>query len=120
LIAEGKFWTVRLSPAAAADFRSIVDWTFEQFGERQARIYKDTLAAALDALTDGPTTIGVKERSEIAKGLFTLHVARGSRRGRHFVLFRVANRGRTQTIEVPRLLRVAMDVERRISDTRNR
>ncbi len=112
---EQEFWTVRLSAAAEADFRNIIDWTVDQFGDRQARVYADTVAAALEALNDRPTTVGVKERSEIAKGSFTLHVARGNRRGRHFVLFRVANKGRTRTIEVLRLLHDAMDLDRHLS-----
>jgi len=30
-------WPVRLSAAAETDFQNIVRWTFEHFGERQAR-----------------------------------------------------------------------------------
>ena len=114
---EGEFWSVRLTAAAEADFQNIIDWTLDQFGDKQARVYENTLTAALDALTDGPTTVGVKERPEIAKGLFTLHIARGDRRGRHFVLFRVAEKGRGRTIEVLRLLHDAMDLDRHIPDT---
>lgn len=111
---EERFWTVRLTATAEADFRNIIDWTLDQFGDKQTLVYTDTVMAALEALSDGPTTVGVKERPEIGKGLFTLHVARGNRRGRHFVLFRVAEKRRTQTIEVLRLLHDAMDLERHI------
>jgi toxin ParE1/3/4 len=97
---------------AKADHRNIIDWTREQFGERQALVYGDILAAALAALIDGPTTIGVKERPDIMKGLFTLPVARGRRHGRHFVLFRVIGKRGARTIEVLRLLHNAMDLER--------
>lgn len=120
MISEREFWTVRLTATAEADFQNIIDWTHDQLGEKQALVYEETVVAALEALSDGPTTIGVKERPEIAKGLFTLHVARGNRRGRHFVLFRVAERGRTRTIEVLRLLHDAMDLHRHIPDTRDR
>jgi toxin ParE1/3/4 len=111
---EERFWTVRLTATAEADFRNIIDWTLDQFGDKQARVYANLIAAALVALSDGPTTVGVKERPEIAKGLFTLHVARGNRRGRHFVLFRIAGKGRARTIEVLRLLHDAMDLERHV------
>jgi toxin ParE1/3/4 len=107
-------WRVRLTAAAQADFRSIIHWTLEQFGERQAAVYKDTLAAALEALSDGPTAIGVEERPEIAKGLFTLHVARRGRRGRHLILFRIAAKSRERTIEVLRLLHDSMDIDRHL------
>lgn len=109
-----ELWTVSLSAVAKKDFENIVDWTFDQFGERQAIVYKETVLAALHALTDGPTTIGVKERRDIAKGLFTLHVARGGRQGRHLVLFRLAEKRRARTIEVLRLLHDGMDLERHV------
>ena len=120
MIVEREFWSVRLTVAAEADFQNIIDWTLDRFGDKQARVYEDTVTAALDALTDGPTTVGVKERPEIAKGLFTFHIARGSRRGRHFVLFRVADKGRARTIEVLRLLHDAMDLARHIPDAHDR
>jgi len=111
---EERFWTVRLTATAEADFQNIIDWTLDQFGDKQTLVYADTITAALEALNDGPTTVGVKERPEIGKGLCTLHVARGNRRGRHFVLFRVAEKGRTRTIEILRLLHDAMDLARHL------
>jgi toxin ParE1/3/4 len=103
-------WTVRLTATAESDFQGIIAWTLEQFGDRQARIYAETLSAALVALTGGPTTVGARDRSELGRGLFTLHIARGGRKGRHFVLFRVV-KGRSQRqVEVLRLLHDAMDL----------
>ena len=107
-------WKVRLTAAAKADFRSIIHWTLEQFGERQAVVYKDILAAAFEALSEGPTAIGVEERLEIAKGLFTLHVAKRGRRGRHLILFRMADKSGARTIEVLRLLHDSMDIDRHV------
>jgi toxin ParE1/3/4 len=101
-------WTVRLTASAEADFQSIIAWTSEQFGDRQAGVYAETLSAAIAALSAGPTTVGARERREIGKGLFTLHVARDSRKGRHFVLFRVGSN--EHQIEVLRLLHDAMDL----------
>jgi toxin ParE1/3/4 len=99
---------VRLTATAEADFRDIIAWTLEEFGDRPARIYADVLSAALAALITGPTTAGAKERREIAKGLFTLHVARNGRKSRHFVLFRV--RANARQVEALRLLHDAMDL----------
>jgi toxin ParE1/3/4 len=101
-------WTVRLTATAEADFQSIIAWTSEQFGDRQAAVYAETLSAAIAALSAGPTTVGSRERREIGKGLFTLHVARDSRKGRHFVLLRVGSN--EHRIEVLRLLHDAMDL----------
>ena len=107
----GPPWQVRLTRAAEADFGQIVRWTAEQFGERQAVIYARTLSQALEDLTGGLDITGVKRRDEIRKGLHSIHVARGGRRGRHFVIFRVSNEQGTQAIEVLRLLHDAMELE---------
>lgn len=108
--------TVRLSAAAEADFEHIVQWTLEQFGENQALVYAETLSMALQALgTGAPSAIGAKPRDEIIKGLFSLHVARQGRKGRHFVLFRTGPRGAGDVIEVLRLLHDSMDLPRHVS-----
>lgn len=104
-------WTVRLADTAQADFRDILRWTVAQFGQAQARVYAETLAAALEALAAGPTVIGARARDDIAKGLYTLHVARGGRKGRHFVLFRIGSETGSELIDVLRLLHDAMDLQ---------
>jgi toxin ParE1/3/4 len=114
MTADAHPWTVRLTKTAESDFQSIIVWTLREFGDLQARIYADTLSAALVALTAGPTTVGAKERSEIGKGIFTLHVARGGHKGRHFALFRVGPGNHQRHIEVLRLLHDAMDLPRHI------
>ena len=107
-------WTVRLTAAAEADFREILRWTLAQFGERQTRVYADTLSAALRDLVAGPTIPGTRNRDEIAKGIFSLHVARKGRKGRHFVMFRVTHDQRSDVIEVLRLMHDAMDLPRHL------
>jgi toxin ParE1/3/4 len=119
MTADAHPWTVRLTKTAESDYQSIivwtlVVWTLREFGDQQARIYADALSAALVALTAGPTTVGAKERSEIGKGLYTLHVARGGHKGRHFVLFRVGPDKHQRHVEVLRLLHDAMDLTRHI------
>jgi len=103
-------WAVRLSAAAQGDFNDILRWTLRHFGPEQARIYAETLSDAVAALTAGPSLAGVVARDEIEEGLFTLHVARDGRRGRHFVLFRWGDR----TVDVLRLLHDAMDLPRHL------
>jgi len=106
-------WTVRLTAAAEQDFEGIVEWTIEQFGETQALVYAETLSLALAALAEGPSLADVKRRDEILKGLCSLHVARQGRKGRHFIMFRVAKRG-DNVIEILRLLHDSMDLPRHI------
>ena len=111
-----KRWTIRLTASTEADFQNILRWTKDQFGEAQARVYAQTLSAALQALADGErATIGAKARNEIVKGLLTLHVARESRKGRHTLLFRVGqDDARREAIEVLRVLHDAMELPRHL------
>jgi toxin ParE1/3/4 len=107
-------WTVRLTATAEADFQEILRWTLAQFGETQARVYAETLSAALKDLAAGPGIAGTRERNDIAKGLSTLHVARRGRKGRHFVMFRIGHDQGSEVIEVLRLLHDAMDLQRHL------
>ena len=107
-------WPVRLTAAVEADFEEILRWTVDQFGEAQARIYAGTVSAALTDLAAGPTVIGAKKRDDILKGIFTLHVARKGRKGRHFVMYRVGKAPDSDVIEVLRLLHDAMDLQRHL------
>ncbi len=112
--AGARSWTVHLTAAAEADFEEILRWTVNHFGDAQARIYAETLSAALNDLATGPSAIGVKKRDDILKGLFTLHVASKGRRGRHFIMFRVGNTPDRNVIEVLRLLHDAMDLQQHL------
>src|SRR5947208_3510895 len=53
----------------------------------------------------------VEQRDAIMRGLRTLHVARRGRRGRHLLLYRVAE---AQIIEIARILHDQMDSERHL------
>jgi toxin ParE1/3/4 len=104
-------WSVRLTETAESDFQGIMAWTLREFGDLQAGIDADTLTAALVALTAGPKAVGAKQRSEIGKGIFTLHIARRGHKGRHFVLFRIGPDKHRRHIEILRLLHDAMDLK---------
>lgn len=109
-------WTVRLAGAAEADFEAILLWTLEQFGDAQPRVHSDILSAAVQALIGGPEQPGITARPEIGKDLFTLHVARSGRRGRHFVLFRAEADSVNRQIEVLRILHDSMDLARHVPE----
>jgi toxin ParE1/3/4 len=104
----GPLWVVSLTASAESDFRNITAWTLTEFGYRQARKYSDILSAALIDLASGPSITGARSRNELGRGLFTLHVARNGRNGRHFVLLRVKSQNQ---IEVLRLLHDSMDLK---------
>lgn len=107
-------WSVRLTAAAAEDLDGIADWTVEHFGPTQARVYTSLLNDAIEALAEGPGIPGVRARGEVGRGLFTLHAARGARKARHFILFRVGGSRDGGHIEVLRVLHDAMDLPRHL------
>jgi len=106
--------------AARADVRNIIDWTHEQFGEKQAHLYGQTLASAVHALEVGPSIVGVKKLTGLAEGLFTLHVAREGCKGRHFLLFRIGPDKGRRAIEILRILHDAMDLPAHVLRARRR
>ncbi|XUM20605.1 type II toxin-antitoxin system RelE/ParE family toxin [Bradyrhizobium oligotrophicum S58] len=105
----GGSWRVRLGAVAELDFANILKWSADNFGARQARIYRDTLVLAIGELAKGPDVVGSKARDDIAPGVRTLHVARNGRHGRHLLLYRV---GSGQIIEIGRILHDRMDLLR--------
>ncbi len=104
-------WIVDVAEAAAMDFQEALRWTKRQFGQAQADAYEETLSLAIDALIRGPNIVGAKSRDELMPGLMSLHVARGRRKGRHVLLFRV-DPSAANTIRVVRILHDAMDFAR--------
>ena len=104
-------WRVRLGAVAEVDFANILNWTTENFGTRQAAIYRNTLMQAIGELANGPDVPGSRARNEIISGLRTLHVARHGRRGRHILLYRAVEGG---IIEIGRILHDQMDLQRHL------
>jgi toxin ParE1/3/4 len=111
-------WEVTLAAAAEADFRDIIRWTAEVFGDAQARVYAATLSAAIESLAGGPTIVGARPRDDIAKGIFALHVAHHGHKGSHFVMFRIGKDRKRARIEVLRVLHEAMDLARHLPATK--
>ena len=106
-------WSVRLTAAAAFDLEEIGAWTAESFGPEQESRYAQLIADALNLLRDGPNAIGVRPIENDKEALLRLHVARGGRKGRHFVVFRILSEDRRE-IEVLRILHDSMDVGRHL------
>jgi toxin ParE1/3/4 len=104
-------WGIRFSERAEQDLMDILAWTTVQFSSQQAEVYAETLALALEALTEGPEVAGAKSRDDILAGVHVLHVARQGRRGRHFIVFRA---GMGRYIDVLRILHESMDFGRHI------
>jgi toxin ParE1/3/4 len=107
-------WRVRLGALAELDFANVLKWTTENFGGRQAAIYRDTMLQAIGELANGPDVAGSRARDEIMSGLRTLHVARHGRRGRHFLLYRAVE---DRIIEIGRILHDQMELQRHLPFT---
>lgn len=107
-------WTIRVAAAADEDFQRVLEWTTEHFGKRQARAYAATVSQAIQALSQGPTTPRLTARPDIFRDIAVLHVARGRRKGRHFVVVRL--RHRAKVVEVLRILHDSMDLARHIEE----
>lgn len=106
--------TLALSARASEDYRGIIRWSVEQFGSAQGRAYASVINATLEDLLAGRGTIEGRARPDIAAGIFSIHVARHGRKGRHFVIFRLVPRQASQRIEVLRILHDAMDLPRHL------
>lgn len=109
-------WQVRLASEAEQDLLDIILWTAENFGNKQAEHYAETIALAIEALHDGPDILGSKVRDEIGMGIRTLHVARQGRKGRHFVAFSVSE---GHIINILRLLHDSMDLAIHLPEDQN-
>jgi plasmid stabilization system protein ParE len=105
-------WRVRLARRADEDFRHAVAWSAARFGLAQAQTYAAVLRDALEELEAGPNVPLARPRSELRADVFSLHVQRRGRSGRHVVYFRVSPLEEPPTIEVLRILHDAMDPSR--------
>lgn len=112
-------WNIRLTRIAEDDFQHILRWTITHFGRRQGKTYAKTLSLVLRDLSNGPDILGARQREEIGLGIYTLHVARKGRRGRHFVVFRVSHSSASPTIDVLRILHETMDLVQHLSEAEN-
>ena len=105
-------WNVRLGCQAEQDYAEITRWTATTFGIRQAEIYAEKISLAIQSLKDGPDVMRARSRSDIEPGIYTLHIARRDRKGRHFLVFRTS---RSRDIDVLRLLHDSMDIVRHLA-----
>lgn len=100
-----------MSGAAVRDFEDILNWTEARFGRPQSAQYEELLIQATEALVRGPAILGSKLRPELGRGVYTLHIARRGRRGRHFLLYRATA---PKVIEIARILHDSADLARHL------
>ncbi|MCA9195418.1 MAG: type II toxin-antitoxin system RelE/ParE family toxin [Planctomycetales bacterium] len=106
-----------LSPSAEADIEGILAWTHEHFGEAARLRYEELLAQAILDIAANPERPGCMSRPELSQVAHTYHLyfsrnnvspaASHVKCPRHFLLFRMADKG---TVEIGRVLRDSMDL----------
>lgn len=97
-----------VSDDADADIDSILLWTLENFGSRQANAYNERIAATLEILTSDPfPAISKNREQDIGPGYRSLHLGR---RSRHLLLYRVE----AERILIVRILHDSMELSRHL------
>lgn len=110
-----------LAPEAEADIDDILEWSVTQFGAAVRDGYEALIVAAISSILDDPCRTGSHDRTDLGRGIRTLHLAssrddvsqdvRRIASPRHFVVYRQVE----GVIQVVRLLHEAMNLpERRI------
>jgi toxin ParE1/3/4 len=100
-----------LGKLAEADLFNVAVRTAENFGAKQADAYVDAILDTIDELSAGEPARN-KARDEIAPGIRTLHMARPGRRGRHLLVYLVAD----DVLTIVRILHDSMEVSRHLPD----
>ncbi len=113
MASEKTEWAVILTDAAKADLRGIINWTADQFGNEQAKIYVQIIYEAFSALTEGPNIIGVKACREVSDKVYMLHAARSGKKARHIIMFQIETQTE-HTVQIIRILHDSMDIERHL------
>lgn len=95
-------YTLRLSRQAERDIESILQYTYETYGERQRQIYADALHEAFEMITGTP---GLGHgRPDLSERHRAFNVEQ------HVVVYTVSGR----TVNVARILHGKMDFTRRV------
>ena len=89
----------RLAPEADQDIEAIATYTFETWGERQAKLYLDSLAELFSKIAESPY-LG-RERKEIRSGIFSRN------HQKHIIFYRLSE----DWVEILRVLHHARDVD---------
>jgi len=95
-------YTLRLSRQAEADLESILQYTYETYGERQRQIYADALHEAYETITGNPG-LGHR-RPDLSERHLAFHVEH------HFVVYTVSG----QTVNMSRILYERMGFTRHV------
>jgi toxin ParE1/3/4 len=104
-------YALRFSTKAVRDISEVLDFTVQQFGEKQRGIYQQIVRDALEELAADPENPRSKRRPEIHPDARTMHLARRGKRARHLFLYRIKN---SRFVDIARLLHDSMEIRRHL------
>ena len=114
-------YQVEIARAAEQDIAAVLDFSFEQFGERARLRYEALIAAALEDLRTEPLRPASQDRQTIHIGVRSYHLRHSRMRGaneygevrapRHLFLYDVPQTG---LVRILRLLHDSMELERHL------
>ena len=109
-------WQVHVAEDARQDVADALAKTFHEFGEWKCDEYVELIDLALDEIASDPASFRSKSRDDLRAGIRTLHIGRRGKRARHLFVYRI---GRSDVIEVLRLLYDGMELERHLPEDSN-
>ena len=97
------------SRLAKRDISDVLRFTIERWGKEQAKIYRQLILDALEAIAADPSC--GSQRFAVREGVRGYHIKRAGARARHIVFYRVTKVG---DVEVIRFLHDAMDFDQHL------
>jgi toxin ParE1/3/4 len=119
--AAAQAYKIVVARAARDDLEDILEWTTSAFGNIGRKRYEALIQAALTDLAANPSRTGIRQRSDIGKGICTYHLSSSRKRAststqvakpRHLIFFRV----NANVIQILRLLHDTMDFAQHLPD----
>ena len=105
-------YTLVFSKQAEQDLIDILQYTLNNFGERQYWIYRSLIKEAIDLITEEPLHVASRSRDELSTGARTYHISKPTFRASHFLLYRINQN--TQEVELGRILHNNVDINRQL------
>lgn len=114
-------YKIVVAHAARDGLEDILEWTTSAFGNIGRRRYEALIQTALTELAANPSRTGIRQRSDIGKGICTYHLSSSRKRAststqvakpRHLIFFRV----NANVVQILRLLHDTMDFAQHLPD----
>jgi toxin ParE1/3/4 len=106
-------WQIKISSKARSDIEAVLVWTLNNFGQNKHDEYVELLGLALNEIAVNPKCIRARQRPELHRNAWVIHIARRGRKARHLFIYRIDPKGH---IEVSRFLHDSMDLRMHVPE----